>query len=213
MVCKNCGANIPEGTKFCTSCGATVEAEVGFQDAAVVQAPAKKSNKKLIAIIAGVVAVIIAFICIFGGGSYKSTIKKYYSAIENGDGSKLQACYPFYVKAAKADGDSASDIKDEYKDRAESLHDLYAERYGDDFKIKYEIKDADKVDKDDLEDFEKELNEAIEEEDINMGKVSISQGYEVEVEGTIKGSEDEDEFEDTFYMLKINGKWNIIYVR
>ena len=209
MVCKNCGANIPEGTKFCTSCGATVEAEVGFQDAAVVQAPAKKSNKKLIAIVAGVVAVIVALILVFGGGSYKTPINNYFDAIEKADGAKLQKCSPFAVKFEKAAGESADDIKDDYQESAEFLHEMYAAQYGDDFKITYKIKDKEALDKDELKELQDEINDEIEEEDIDMGKVKITKGYEIEVEVTIKGSDGEDTDDEEFTVVKIDGKWNL----
>ncbi len=212
MVCKNCGSNIPETSKFCTTCGATVE-EAPAAQGALYGEPATKNKSKLMKLIipiaAGVVALVVALILIFGG-SYKTPVKNYFKAIESGSGSKLQSCYSFSVKAAKADGESSAEIKEDYKDRAEDLNENYADRYGKDFKIKYKIKDTDEWDKDEIEDMEELLNELIEEEDAKMGKVRISKVVEVEVEVEVKGSEDEAEFDKTFTVAKINGKWSLV---
>ena len=213
MVCKNCGANIPDTSKFCTTCGATVDAVAAQEPVFGEPVAAAKDNSKLkkliIPVAAGVVALIVVLILIFGG-SYKTPIKKYFDAIESGSGSKLQSCYSFYVKAAKAEGDSSSEIKEEYKERAEEMNESYAEKYGDNFKIKYKIKDIDEWDKEDVKDREEMINEIFEDEDVDMGKVNISKVVEVEVEVEVKGSEDEAEFDRTFTVVKINGKWNLM---
>ncbi len=213
MVCKNCGANIPDTSKFCTTCGATVDAVAAQEPVFGEPVAAAKDNSKLkkliIPVAAGVVALIVVLILIFGG-SYKTPIKKYFDAIESGSGSKLMASEPFAEKMLKAEGESSADIKEEYKEKAEELHEDYADKYGDDFKIKYKIKDADKMDKDDLEEAEDYINLMIEMSDVDMKEVNISGGYEVEVDVEVKGSEDEDEFERNFTIIKINGKWNLM---
>ena len=73
MVCKSCGAEIPEGIAFCPSCGTAVEqplqnpeTQFGGTDSVVQnlspQAPAKKpkNKKKLLIILAIIVAVVVA---------------------------------------------------------------------------------------------------------------------------------------------------------
>lgn len=72
MFCKNCGNQIPDGTKFCNHCGATQEETAPTQP--VYQAPAqaavapKKNNTLMIAIIAAVAVVVIAVVVIFAFG-------------------------------------------------------------------------------------------------------------------------------------------------
>ncbi len=61
MICKNCGANLPDGTTFCPSCGQNLQSSAPVM--------VKKSNDKLKKI--GIVTAIIAFIpgLLFPGGS------------------------------------------------------------------------------------------------------------------------------------------------
>lgn len=84
MFCANCGAENPEGSVFCSSCGANVYGPAAA--AAEVQQPAqggtavKKSNKKLITVVVGAVlllALVILLVSVMGGsGGGASGLKK-----------------------------------------------------------------------------------------------------------------------------------------
>lgn len=85
MFCTNCGSKLPDGARFCTSCGAPVapmpqpSASQRLQPAAPQQQQSqqpqqpKKSNKKLYGIIGGAAVVVIGLCLLLftGGGSGK----------------------------------------------------------------------------------------------------------------------------------------------
>lgn len=62
MICKKCGKPVEEDMLFCTNCGADLQQapEVDFTLNTQVSAPAKKKNKKLLAILIPVIAVVVA---------------------------------------------------------------------------------------------------------------------------------------------------------
>ena len=62
MICKKCGKPVEEDMLFCTNCGADLHQapEVDFTLNTQVSAPAKKKNKKLLAILIPVIAVVVA---------------------------------------------------------------------------------------------------------------------------------------------------------
>ena len=84
MFCSKCGANVPEGNSFCTSCGTpVVNNEQGNQQFNVYNngypmypnnQPYKKNNNVVIGIIVGVIVAAIIIICIiaFSGQKYRS---------------------------------------------------------------------------------------------------------------------------------------------
>jgi hypothetical protein len=81
MICKNCGSQVNEGTKFCESCGAPVQNDSAataatapqfsqpVQESADVPVPKKKSKKKFIIIGIIVAVVLILLIAIISSGS------------------------------------------------------------------------------------------------------------------------------------------------
>jgi hypothetical protein len=92
------------------------------------------------------------------------------------------------------------DLVDMMEESFDMIHEQWEEEYGDDIKISYKIKDAKKMDKDDLEDLQDEYDDA----DID---IDIKQAYEVEVEVTIKGDDDDDEEDMDLVIIKVGGKW------
>lgn len=85
MICKNCGNNIPEGSKFCEKCGSP--AGEGVQYAGSVQnvqytvpqngaaaVPKKKSKKKIALIAAAVVILLIVIIAVVSGDENNDSV-------------------------------------------------------------------------------------------------------------------------------------------
>lgn len=67
MYCRNCGKELPEGGKFCPSCGASQAASPPAKPAA----PAVTLNSKTLLIVAGVVIVVLLAVLIFRPGQDK----------------------------------------------------------------------------------------------------------------------------------------------
>ncbi len=63
MYCKNCGAENPDGTKFCSKCGQPLDAAQPVQQTVIVQAPAPAAPKKNVApLVLGIIGMIFAFV-------------------------------------------------------------------------------------------------------------------------------------------------------
>lgn len=82
MFCPKCGAQNPDGTRFCAKCGEQISAapaKVALRTPSGVSNPVqpRKDNRQLIAIIAGALAVILLFSLVFGGRGYKKTVRNF----------------------------------------------------------------------------------------------------------------------------------------
>lgn len=220
----------------------------------VEQTPVNNNKKALIyaGAAAGALVVLILLIVLLSsvfGGSYKKPIKKSIALINKKVENDLE--YSKWCQSALDQElmEVRADIIKSYKEDAEETYedaiDELKDQFGNNFKIKYKIKDADKMDKDDLEEMQDDLEEYIEyledsedtvmdriddlcdEEDISsskqkklekayenyfkkIGKSKITAAYEVELECTIKGSEDEEDFDLEVIIVKLNGDW-ILY--
>jgi hypothetical protein len=92
MICKNCGSQLSEGTKFCESCGTPAEsnftAEEQFsqpmQGAVVDTAVPKKKSKKKFIIIGVIVAVVLILIIAIAGSSSEPDDSAYIDVVKTG---------------------------------------------------------------------------------------------------------------------------------
>ena len=66
MYCKNCGAENPDGTKFCSKCGQPLDAAQPVQQTVIVQAPAPVQRKRNGGALAcGIIGFILSIIGAF----------------------------------------------------------------------------------------------------------------------------------------------------
>ena len=154
-------------------------------------------NNKKIAIIGGIVAavivVVIAFIALLGGG-YKKPLDNYFSGIQKTNEKTYLKAYPEFAK---------DDLEDKYdKEYLEDMKENFEKEYGDKLKISYKVLDKTKLDKDDLKSAKESLEKKYDDE-----KIKITDGYEVAVKITIKGSDDKEVTYTSFKVYKVNGKW------
>ena len=77
--------------------------------------------------------------------------------------------------------------------------------YGDHVKISFKVLDKTKIEKDDLKDVRDDI-----EDDYDLDNVKVTDGYEVCVKVTIKGSDEKRTFYRTYDVYKVNGKWSIV---
>lgn len=207
--CEKCGSEMNDTDKVCPNCGAAVEEKSTKKD---VQKDVKennnsntvnateKDNKKTIAIV-GIIAsaVIVLLIAIFSivSNAYKAPIKNYFNGMQKQNSKIYVKAYPDFMK------DKMSDKYDD--DYMEKMMKSYEKKYGDKIKISFKVLDKTKIDKDDLKDVKESLDNKYSDE-----KIKVTDGYEVCVKATIKGSDDKDVDYTTMKVYKINGKWCMI---
>ncbi|MFT3950515.1 MAG: zinc ribbon domain-containing protein [Oscillospiraceae bacterium] len=225
--CTSCGAALSDDAGFCTSCGAKTAQAVAPQPAPVVTptpVPAgatvaqgtpldsfKKKvkeiwtgpNRNKIIGIAAIAVVAIIVLCILAsllGGGYKKPIDNLFKGMEKGDEDKFFSAFP---KEAEDQFKSYSSILGSSSSFLDSITDELEDKYGDDIKISYKVKDKDKMDKDDLDDLEDDYKDKYDE------KVKITKGYELTLDVTIKGDDDKDTDDMDITVLKIDGDWYV----
>lgn len=169
--------------------------------------PVKNANSKIGMIAFALIVVLIVFlsyILIFKnilGGTYKTPIKNYVSAIEDQDIKKLYKALPDYqVKEMKAE------IADSYDGDASVLWDDLMGLGGLDitYTLDYTIDDKEKLDKDELEVIKEDIEYYYDE------KVKVTAGYDLEIE-LIIGVYGIDQSETlSMTVVKMDGKW-VIY--
>lgn len=153
---------------------APMEAPVEAPQAEATQSPVdqviaavKKLDKKVLYGAAGVVALlfIVLIVSLAGGKPYKKMLKEYVSVVNkkstNADAYEYALMADGRVKLNKAvtkaymkfDGaeDALEEATEELSDMFENLDDEYGK-----WKYSYEIKSAEKIEKDDLEDYQKD---------------------------------------------------------
>ncbi|MBO4678764.1 MAG: zinc-ribbon domain-containing protein [Lachnospiraceae bacterium] len=139
MKCRNCGAEVSEGAKFCENCGARVEAEVNETFSPIPEEPAKKKMPvwaKVAAGLVGVVAILAVLACC--SKVVGNTFRKWFLSPEK---------YLAYVLKENF-GESINDgltVYDEYISRAQNPDNI-------DSNIKFEIALGDE-----LSDYVKEM--------------------------------------------------------
>lgn len=180
--CPKCGVQLPDEAVFCNNCGANLAADP--QPMPTPQAPitpepvnnatlesAKEKNKNtkvgLIAIIAGAAVfliLLIVFVASLLGGGYKTPIKQLINNMNKHSmdvDSYIECFAPGYVVTAYNDviavfngTDFGDDFADEMNDTFERMYDHLEDEYGDDYRVSFEVKKAEHMDDDDIEDLE-----------------------------------------------------------
>ncbi len=221
--CGNCGTELQDDAVFCTNCGVSIAPQVEETAVASESTPGDaavaavkkgavafidkcKTDKKFLGILLGAVAgviVIIVALCLIFGGSYEKAIDKYIDATYYGDmdaalemipGDALDEMLDAYDMTKK-------EFKEQMKEEWESEEEDLEDEFGKNIKVSYKVIDEEEMDEDDLDDLKDMLKE------MGVSKKSVSKAYEIEVEFTIEGDDDEDTVEEDFTAVKIDGEW------
>ncbi len=206
--CGKCGAELPDEAMFCNACGENFSA--------TPEAPAAPGNdfiKKVMeykkffipgAIALGAIILIIVLIVVFSS-SPKDAVKNYVNGTFNGDYSAFEKMQPeeyweYMEEECDTDRPDEKDFEDLYESTLESLE----EEYGKDVSVSYKVTDKEELDEDDLDDIRDELKDMY-----GLTKKNITAAYELDVELTIEGDDDEETNDATFKVYKYNGDWYV----
>lgn len=216
--CGQCGTQLPDEAMVCTNCGTPLaQMPVGnktndFKDKASNLLNKVKTDKKLLGIIIGAVALVIALIVVFsllggGGGSssYQAAIDNYVD-IMNGDADGIESlCPPEYWDYLEEESNvTVDEIIDDYEDNYDKVQKSLESRLGDNVEFSSEILGKEDISDSDLEEAADNLEEyGISEKDINSG-------YKLMVELTAKGDDDEQVQTVTIYAIEIDGDWYLL---
>ncbi len=225
--CRNCGTELKQGEVFCVNCGTKIDnsvPETSGNTPNTLNIPntpntppyipnmnnsnnpglAKGNTKKLIAIIGISVVALIALIVLVNiiksvsTPGYEKPIKSLTEGLEKYDFKKMISAYPDYIS------DDMEDYLDYFDDEEEMFDEMFGsleDEYGKRIKISYKITDKDKMDRDEIEAIEEDIEYSYDEE------VNIKEGYTLEVKLTIKGSEDRDTDKTEIDVIRIGSKW------
>lgn len=210
--CPNCGRQIEDESKGCPICDAKPETNPltsknnGDFGSAPVN-PNKSQTKNIAIILGGVVAfilVIVLLVSVAGGKPYEKAIDNYFDVFFSGEVEKIKSLAPEAYWEYMEDeydldlDDYIEDMEDEMEDYLEEMEDEFGKKA----KVTYKITDADRLDEDDLKDLKDTMKD-----DYDISKKSVTDAYELELEVTIKGEDDEDDAEMDVIVVKIDGKW------
>ncbi len=139
-----------------------------------------------------------------GSSSYKDAVENYFLAMTGDADAMIKAMPEAVIEAGMEEEDMDRDeFEDEMKDLAEMLRESAEAEFGKNIKVKVDIEDKEKLDKDELEEIEDAMNEAYD------AKMKVTDGYIVTGEATIKGKDDKDTDDFELTVVKIDGKWYV----
>ena len=216
--CRQCGAQLEDDAVKCEACGLelqqepennqqSVNAEADAQPQEGAPAP-KKLNNRNIAIIAAaaVVVIIVLIVALTSGGGYKSAINNYIDVMIKGKVDKIEKLAPkeyweYYEDTYDKDID---DVEKEAEDMVELIIDMLEDGYGKNIKVSYKVTKEDKLTESELNKIREGANSKYE-----ITRKSITEGYEIDADMTIKGDDDEMTSEGSAVVVKINGSWSV----
>lgn len=221
MFCGKCGTQNPDTATFCKSCGTRLNGQTKPAVKTATKTPVRaqpqqqhkrpepkykrRQDKKvgMIAVAAVVVIVLILALVLFGGRSYKSTVKQFFNATFDVDGKAIVNLIPddlisYALEESGYDEDELDemieDIEDEFQDQLSSIN----RYFGEDWDVSYEILSAESIKGDDLKDLKKDYEK--------LG-VKISAAKDVELELTITAGETETSNSTTISLIKVGRSW------
>ena len=203
--CANCGAQQPDEANVCGNCGSAMASENAVNNTDVVST--LKSKAPILVAAVAVLLVVIILIVALSGGGYKSAVKNMIDVQFKGKANKIEKLAPeeyWQYLEDEADFDMDDHIED-YEESWEDRQDYYEDEFGKNFKVKYKITDKDELSDKKLDELADSLNENYE-----IKRKDVKKAYKLDVELTIKGSEDEDDGElEDLLVVKIGGDWYI----
>lgn len=212
MYCPKCGSELSNGSKFCSKCGTAVlstniSEKLKKNTLITTSASVPNQNNKnhkvcMIVIIVVALMIIILGVVLFGGRSYKATIKKWVYATMNGDAEVIFELMPekmvdYVLEQNGYDSNNLDEWIDGWNQKVEFLSNAMAGYVGS-VKISYEILDIEDIKGDDLD----EIKDSYKEADVKVSAAKV-----VEVEITAKTDETEKSSSQDYTLIKVGRSW------
>lgn len=222
MFCGKCGENVDDNTKFCPKCGNLIS---GNDRATQVKPEAQKykdlvngNNKNktvgmIVVAIIGLVVISGAF-WLFGGRSYKKTIKEYVNAQFNYSQDSIKKVVKLFPEGMweqvveqginegefESEGEAIEFLEEQLKEANETLE----EYYGEDFKYSYKITEEKDLSKKDIH----EIEEDWEDMDVKLEK-EIKEGKEITIKVEVKLADGENAVDNELdlQLVKVGRSW------
>ena len=167
----------------------------------------KKFMISCCAIAAAVVLVIILAIVLLGKPAYQKPIDTYISVMFKGKASKIKDLAPkeYWDYMEEEQDMDVDEFIEEFEEEYDDMQEMLEDEYGKNIRVTYKVEKTK-----DLSDKKVEkIAEALEEQ-YDIDENSVKAAKELDVEMTIKGSEDDDEDDAEFTVVKIGSKWYMI---
>lgn len=166
-------------------------------------------NKTTLVVLGGIVIVaIIVIIVLFNlifAHPYKGTLDDYFKAIAKNDPDLYKDTMPEYqIEYLEDNRGDDFDIDEYVENILDSISDELEDKYGDDIKITYDIKEEKKLTDKKLDDIKDDIKDTYD------AKVKVTKGYKVKMKLKIKGDDDDRTDTVTFTMAKVDGKWVVV---
>ena len=211
MFCGKCGAENQDNAEFCTNCGTKLNKGVKTNTVAVSLPNKNNKDRKvgMIAVAAAAIIIIILGIFLFGGRSYKATIKKYVNATFDADAAELFSLIPknmvdYMLEEDGYDRGDLDDLFDQINDELEDQMDSLDSYLGEGWKADYEILFAEDIKGGDLDDIKDSYEDA---------DVKVSAAKEVEVEITVMLDETEISNSMDVSLIKVGRSWYLDVIK
>lgn len=156
---------------------------------------------------AAVVVLILLLSLVFGGGGMTKPIDNLIAISFKGKVEKIKdMAPPEYWEYMEDEYDmDIDDMIDDAEDSMDDMLDYYEDEYGDNIRVSYKVTKKKKLSDKKLEGIAEALADAY-----DLDEDKFTEAYELDVEMTIKGSEDDDEDETEMTVIKYKGKWYAI---
>ena len=136
----------------------------------------------------------------------EKALDNYISVVYNGKVNKLEKLAPAeYWECLEDENDvSMKDAEEQMEELNKTLIRRLEDEYGDNIKVSYKILEKDDASSSDLD----EMKDYI-KSNYDIPKKSVTDAVELEVELTVRGDDDEETGELTFYAVKVDEDWYI----
>lgn len=203
MFCGKCGAKNNEGAVFCYKCGKPLNDEQEVKnEAAHAKTNNRNRNVGIISVAAIVAAVLVVIFYLFGGRSYKTTVKKYLEASKNGDVKTILKLIPedLIEKLQEEKGLNKNELVSEMQENMQEEMDTLNNELGDDWKFTYDIQKVKDVSDKNLKEIKKDYKEC---------DVDVTAAKNIEVKCKVKWKDNENTNTANISVIKIGRNWYI----